>query len=63
MKRVPEAEYSKRKCSIPSQAVNTGKEQRVITVDADGNFAEKIHVLHESQQQSGIGSGLEEGSR
>jgi Cu(I)/Ag(I) efflux system membrane fusion protein len=23
--------------------------------------AERIHVLHESQQQSGIGSGLEEG--
>ena len=48
---------------IPSQAViDTGKEQRVITVDADGNFVPKrIHVLHESQQQSGIGSGLEEG--
>jgi len=48
---------------IPSQAViDTGKEQRVITVDADGNFVPKrIHVLHESQQQSGIGSGLVEG--
>ena len=34
----------------------------MITVDADGNFLPKrIHVLHESQQQSGIGSGLEEG--
>ncbi|MEG5897509.1 efflux RND transporter periplasmic adaptor subunit [Enterobacter bugandensis] len=48
---------------IPSQAViDTGKEQRVITVDEDGRFVPKpIHVLHESQQQSGIGSGLEEG--
>lgn len=48
---------------IPSQAViDTGKEQRVITVDVEGNFVPKrIHVLHESQQQSGIGSGLEEG--
>lgn len=48
---------------IPSRAViDTGKEQRVITVDADGKFVPKrIHVLHESQQQSGIGSGLEEG--
>jgi Cu(I)/Ag(I) efflux system membrane fusion protein len=50
---------------IPSQAViDTGKEQRVITVDANGKFVPKrIHVLHESQQQSGIGTGLEEGSR
>lgn len=48
---------------IPSQAViDTGKEQRVITVDTNGNFIPKrIRVLHESQQQSGIGSGLEEG--
>ncbi|HHA2007975.1 TPA: efflux RND transporter periplasmic adaptor subunit [Enterobacter mori] len=48
---------------IPSQAViDTGKEQRVITVDAEGRFVPKpIHVLHESQQQSGIGSGLDEG--
>lgn len=48
---------------IPSQAViDTGKEQRVITVDAEGRFVPKpIHVLHESQQQSGIGSGLNEG--
>ena len=48
---------------IPSQAViDTGKEQRVITVDANGKFVPKrIHVLHESQQQSGIGTGLEEG--
>lgn len=48
---------------IRSQAViDTGKEQRVITVDAEGHFVPKpIHVLHESQQQSGIGSGLNEG--
>lgn len=48
---------------IPSQAViDTGKEQRVITVDAEGRFEPKpVHVLHESQQQSGIGSGLNEG--
>ena len=48
---------------IPSQAViDTGKEQRVITVDAEGRFVPKpVHVLHESQQQSGIGSGLNEG--
>ena len=45
---------------IPSQAViDTGKEQRVITVDDEGKFVPKqIHVLHESQQQYGIGSGL-----
>jgi len=48
---------------IPSQAViDTGKEQRVITVDAEGRFVPKrIQVLHESQQQAGIGSGLNEG--
>lgn len=42
--------------------IDTGKEQRVITVDDEGKFVPKqIHVLHESQQQSGIGSGLNEG--
>lgn len=48
---------------IPSQAViDTGKEQRVITVDTEGRFVPKIiKVLHESQQQSGISSGLNEG--
>ncbi|EKS6730703.1 efflux RND transporter periplasmic adaptor subunit [Enterobacter ludwigii] len=48
---------------IPSQAViDTGKEQRVITVDADGRFVPKIiKVLYESQQQTGVGSGLSEG--
>lgn len=47
---------------IPSQAViDTGKEQRVITVDAEGRFVpKKIHVLHESQQQSAIDTGLNE---
>ncbi|SCC66877.1 efflux RND transporter periplasmic adaptor subunit [Kosakonia oryziphila] len=48
---------------IPSQAViDTGKEQRVITVDDAGRFVPKrIQVLHESQQQSGVGTGLNEG--
>ncbi|MBJ3867182.1 efflux RND transporter periplasmic adaptor subunit, partial [Salmonella enterica subsp. enterica serovar Indiana] len=32
------------------------------TVDDEGKFVPKqIHVLHESQQQSGIGTGLNEG--
>ncbi|UAN33842.1 efflux RND transporter periplasmic adaptor subunit [Enterobacter sp. JBIWA005] len=55
--------HSQEMLLIPSQAViDTGKEQRVITVDTNGNFMPKrIRVLHESQQQSGIGSGLEEG--
>ena len=48
---------------IPSQAViDTGNEQRVITVDGEGRFVpKKIHVLHESRDQTGIGSGLAEG--
>lgn len=48
---------------IPSQAViDTGKEQRVITVDDAGRFVPKmVKVLHESQQQTGIGTGLNEG--
>ncbi len=49
---------------IPSRnVIDTGKEQRVITVDDEGKFVPKqIHVLHESQQQSGtLGSGLNEG--
>lgn len=48
---------------IPSQAViDTGNEQRVITVDDDGRFVPKaIKVLHESQRQTGIGAGLTEG--
>lgn len=48
---------------IPSQAViDTGNEQRVITVDADGRFVPKvIKVLHESQRQTGVGAGLREG--
>jgi len=48
---------------IPSQAViDTGKEQHVITVDAEGRFVPKrVQVLHESQHQSAIGAGLNEG--
>ncbi|PVZ87865.1 efflux RND transporter periplasmic adaptor subunit [Serratia sp. S1B] len=48
---------------IPSQAViDTGIEQRVITVNDKGQFIPKvIKVLHESQNQAGIGSGLTEG--
>lgn len=48
---------------IPSQAViDTGDEQRVITVDSHGEFVpKKIQVLHESRHQTGIGSGLSEG--
>lgn len=48
---------------IPSQAViDTGNEQRVITVDNEGRFVPKIiKVLHESQRQSAIGAGLTEG--
>lgn len=48
---------------IPSQAViDTGEEQRVITVDHEGRFVPKvIKVLHESQNQAGIGAGLTEG--
>lgn len=47
---------------IPSQAViDTGNEQRVITVDGDGRFVPKaIQVLHESRHQSGV-AGLNEG--
>ncbi|WP_333498687.1 efflux RND transporter periplasmic adaptor subunit [Kluyvera sp. CHPC 1.2972] len=48
---------------IPSQAViDTGDEQRVITVASNGEFVpKKIQVLHESQHQAGIGAGLSEG--
>ncbi|EAV2596674.1 efflux RND transporter periplasmic adaptor subunit [Salmonella enterica] len=48
---------------IPSQAViDTGKEQHVITVDGKGRFVPKsIKILHESQNQTGIASGLSEG--
>ncbi|BDH45920.1 metal RND transporter [Salmonella enterica subsp. enterica serovar Choleraesuis] len=48
---------------IPSQAViDTGNEQRVITVAADGSFVPKIiKIVHESGQQTGIASGLSEG--
>ena len=48
---------------IPSQAViDTGDEQRVITVASNGEFIpKKIQVLHASQQQTGVASGLAEG--
>lgn len=48
---------------IPSQAViDTGDEQRVITVDNDGFFVPKIiKVSHESQRQTGVVAGLQEG--
>lgn len=47
---------------IPSQAViDSGNEQRVITLDKDGRFVPKrITIFHESQQQTAISSGLSE---
>lgn len=48
---------------IPSQAViDSGDEQRVITVDSEGRFVPKVvKVLHQSQHQTGVGAGLKEG--
>ncbi len=48
---------------IPSQAViDTGTEQRVITLNSEGRFIPKtIKVFHESQQKTGIVSGLSDG--
>lgn len=48
---------------IPSQAViDTGSEQRVITVDRDGLFVPKIiKVSHESHGQTSVATGLTEG--
>ena len=48
---------------IPSQAViDTGDEQRVITVDSNGEFVpKKIKVLYESRDRTGIAGGLSEG--
>lgn len=48
---------------IPSQAViDTGNEQRVITIDGDGHFVPKtIKIFHESQQQTALISGLTTG--
>lgn len=50
---------------IPSQAViDTGSEQRVITVDSEGYFVPKIiRVLHESQNRTAVGAGLNEGEK
>ncbi|WP_409306294.1 efflux RND transporter periplasmic adaptor subunit [Pectobacterium sp. B1J-3] len=48
---------------IPSQAViDTGDEQRVITVDNDGRFVPKaIRISHASPRQTGVAAGLSEG--
>ncbi|HAD43407.1 MAG TPA: efflux RND transporter periplasmic adaptor subunit, partial [Plesiomonas shigelloides] len=48
---------------IPSPAViDTGSEQRVITVDRDGLFVPKIiKVSHESHGQTSVAAGLTEG--
>ena len=48
---------------IPSQAIiDTGDEQRVITLNAEGRFVPKlVKIFHESQQQTALLSGLDEG--
>lgn len=48
---------------IPSQAViDTGSEQRVITLDAEGRFVPKvIKIFHESQQETAVSAGLSAG--
>ncbi|MFV7280231.1 efflux RND transporter periplasmic adaptor subunit [Citrobacter cronae] len=50
---------------IPSKAlIDTGTEQRVITVDHEGRFVPKqVAVLHESQGLTAIRSGLAEGEK
>lgn len=50
---------------IPSKAlIDTGREQRVITVDSDGRFVPKrVSVFHESQGMTAIRSGLTEGEK
>lgn len=50
---------------IPSKAlIDTGAEQRVITLDADGRFVPKrVSVFHESQGVTAIREGLTEGER
>ena len=50
---------------IPSKAlIDTGSEQRVITVDKDGRFVPKqVAVFHESQGLTAIRSGLTEGEK
>lgn len=55
--------HSEEMLLIPSQAViDTGTEQRVITVDPEGRFVPKaVKVLRESQHQTGISGGLSEG--
>ncbi|NMP29328.1 efflux RND transporter periplasmic adaptor subunit [Rahnella sp. SAP-1] len=48
---------------IPSQAViDTGSEQRVITLNAEGRFVPKvIKIFHESQQETAVSAGLSAG--
>ncbi len=55
--------HSEKMLLIPSQAViDTGGEQRVITLDSSGRFVPKtIRVLQQSQRLTGIGAGLAEG--
>ncbi|TNP79186.1 Cu(+)/Ag(+) efflux RND transporter periplasmic adaptor subunit CusB, partial [Escherichia coli] len=50
---------------IPSQAlIDTGSEQRVITVDADGRFVPKrVAVFQASQGVTALRSGLAEGEK
>lgn len=50
---------------IPSQAlIDTGSEQRVITVDADGRFVPKrVAVFRASQGVTALRSGLAEGEK
>ena len=50
---------------IPSQAlIDTGNEQRVITVDADGRFVPKrVAVFQASQGVTALRSGLAEGEK
>lgn len=50
---------------IPSKAlIDTGTEQRVITVDNEGRFVPKqVAVFHESQGLTAIRSGLTEGEK
>ncbi|VTM49411.1 cobalt/zinc/cadmium efflux RND transporter, membrane fusion protein, CzcB family [Klebsiella pneumoniae] len=50
---------------IPSKAlIDSGSEQRVITVDNEGRFVPKIvQVFHESTGVTAIRSGLQEGRK
>lgn len=50
---------------IPSKAlIDSGSEQRVITVDNEGRFVPKrVQVFHESNGVTAIRSGLQEGRK